>query len=105
MADSVTFETIRTFFQHKQLVWDVSRDNLKKGYEGYEGYGLPPYDSPLWRVVASVPPSDWTPDALRARHKERAAALLAELDALPRLTTEQALERRYYRRTWCGGGQ
>ncbi len=37
--DSVTFETIRTFFRHKQLVWDISRDNLKKGYEGYEGYG------------------------------------------------------------------
>lgn len=60
---------------------------------------VPPHDSPLWRTV--WPPTDWTPDAVRARHRERAAALLAELERLPRLSRDQRLERDYYRRWWC----
>lgn len=34
------FETVRTLFEHKQLVWGVSRDIPKKGSDCYDCYGL-----------------------------------------------------------------
>jgi len=41
------------------------------------------------------------PGTVRARAKANAAALLAELEALPELTVEQEQEAAYYRAVWC----
>lgn len=52
-------------------------------------------------ILAELAPRPWwSPDALRERNRTRAAALLAELEALPERTAEQETEAAYYRAAW-----
>ncbi len=59
------------------------------------------------KLVAAVRTRDrWRrpdPGTIRERNRDRAAALLAELEALPERTEEQKAEAAYYRTSWCGG--
>lgn len=58
-------------------------------------------------LVAAVRTRDrWRrpdPGTIRERNRTRAAALLAELEALPELTADQEQEAAYYRTAWGGG--
>ena len=91
MSSETTFrngsETVRT--RHKQLV-SISRELIPKNRSNrYE-----PFRNPV---------DVWNPNTLRERNRDRAAALLAELEALPERTEEQEAEAAYYRTAWCGG--